>query len=213
MDVGIWEEEMPFGSKDFLFFFIISHVREEKEEEEHDGRIKKNKGYTTTRLCWWVTKRKELKSFLKFKRPALFIFWKIIARKGLADGNVFVYNIKISIITGIMELQRDKEINRRRKSALLVHSFDCRPTYMNRMEEDRRPVWAGLPDRSTQVVISLNQIYSQTIFGLLFSYFFSRVSVGCFTIRTGFNYPLLTHERKDFATLFTNLQDVVIQPG
>ena len=63
MDVGIWEEEMPFGSKDFLFFFIISHVREEKEEEEHDGRIKKNKGYTTTRLCWWVTKRKEIKSF------------------------------------------------------------------------------------------------------------------------------------------------------
>jgi len=58
-----------------LFIFLhVRHVREEKEEEEHDGRIKKNKGYTTTRLCWWVTKRKELKSFLKFKRPALFIF-------------------------------------------------------------------------------------------------------------------------------------------
>ena len=115
-----------------LFIFLhVRHVREEKEEEEHDGRIKKNKGYTTTRLCWRVLKRKELKSFLKFKRPALFIFWKIIARKGLADGNVFVYNIKISIITGIMELQRDKEINRRRKSAFLVHSFDC--TYMNRI--------------------------------------------------------------------------------
>jgi hypothetical protein len=34
MDVGIWEEEMPFGSKDFLFFFM-SDTSEKKKKKRN----------------------------------------------------------------------------------------------------------------------------------------------------------------------------------
>jgi hypothetical protein len=41
MDVGIWEEEMPYGYKDFFIFLHVRHVREEKEEEEQTRRSNK----------------------------------------------------------------------------------------------------------------------------------------------------------------------------